>query len=86
VAACRVVVGLEVRQLPLQIPSIPERHLVQEFSPYCADQALHEGVRPGHVRYGLEFVDLQNSQIRRPSVRLEQRIMIGTVLARCPRP
>ena len=46
VAPCRVVVGLEVGECPLQIPRIPEEHLVQKFSPYRADQALYiRGVR-----------------------------------------
>ena len=44
VAPCRVVVGLEVGEFPLQIPRIPEEHLVQKFSPYRADQALYKGV------------------------------------------
>ena len=44
VAPCRVVVGLEVGECPLQIPPIPEEHLVQKFSPYRADQALYKGV------------------------------------------
>ena len=44
VAPCRVVVGLEVGELPLQIPRIPEEHLVQKFSPYRASQALYKGV------------------------------------------
>ena len=44
VAPCRVVVGLEVGECPLQIPRIPEEHLVQKFSPYRADPALYKGV------------------------------------------
>src|SRR5712664_44596 len=35
------------------------------------------------MRHGLDFVDLQNPKIRRPTVRLEQRIMIGTEMSRC---
>src|SRR2546427_9350200 len=35
------------------------------------------------MRYGLDFVDLQNPKVRRPTVRLEQRIMIGTEMSRC---
>src|SRR6266849_935679 len=35
------------------------------------------------MRYGLDFVDLQNPKVRRPPVRLEQRIMIGAELSRC---
>ena len=44
VAPCRVVVGLEVGELPLQIPRITEEHLVQKFSSYRTDQALYKGV------------------------------------------
>src|SRR5215468_5751527 len=34
------------------------------------------------MRHGLDFVDLQNPKVRRPPVRLEQRIMIGTEMSR----
>ena len=34
------------------------------------------------MRHGLDFVDLQNPQVRRPTVRLEQRIMIGAEISR----
>src|SRR5437879_4852304 len=35
------------------------------------------------MRYGLDFVDLQNPKVRRPPVRLEQRIVIGAEMSRC---
>src|SRR6266852_583871 len=35
------------------------------------------------MRHSLDFVDLQNPKVRRPTVRLEQRIMIGTEMSRC---
>src|SRR5215204_5715239 len=35
------------------------------------------------MRHGLDFVDLQNPKVRCPTVRLEQRIMIGTELSWC---
>src|ERR1700681_262793 len=35
------------------------------------------------MRHGLDFVDLQNPEVRRPTVRLEQRIMIGAEMSRC---
>src|ERR1700730_13166670 len=35
------------------------------------------------MRHRLDFVDLQNPKVRRPTVRLEQRIMIGTEMSRC---
>ena len=36
------------------------------------------------MRHRLDFVDFQNPKVRRPSVRLEERIMIGTEMSRCP--
>ena len=44
VAACRVVVGLEVGRLSFKITNVPEQHLVETFSPHRPDQALHEWV------------------------------------------
>src|SRR6185295_5897589 len=35
------------------------------------------------MRDGLDCVDLQNSKVCPPTVRLEQRIMIGTEMSRC---
>jgi hypothetical protein len=72
VAACPVVVRLELAKLLFQITSIPELHMVKEFSPHRPDQALHEWVGQGHMWHGLDFVDLQNPQVRRPTMRLEQ--------------
>jgi hypothetical protein len=34
------------------------------------------------MRHGLDLVDLQNPKVRRPPVRLEQLIMIGTEMTR----
>ena len=44
VAACCVVIGLEVGKFPFKITGIPEEHKVEKFSPHRADQALHEWV------------------------------------------
>ena len=44
VAACRIVVGLEVGELPFKITGIPEQHMVEKFSPHRPDQTLHEWV------------------------------------------
>jgi hypothetical protein len=41
------------------------------------------GLEVGVQRYSLDFVDLLNPKVRRPSVRLEQRIMIGAEVSRC---
>src|SRR3982074_1495975 len=35
------------------------------------------------MRHCLDLVDLQNPKVRRPTVRLEERIMIGTEMSRC---
>src|SRR4030095_16619648 len=35
------------------------------------------------MRYGLDFVDLQNPKVCPPPVRLKQRIVVGNEMARC---
>ncbi|KAF5406728.1 MAG: hypothetical protein Udaeo2_32080 [Candidatus Udaeobacter sp.] len=52
----------------------------REISPHRADQPLHEWVTGAHA-CGLNFVDLQNPKVRRPPVRLEQRIVIGAEMS-----
>ena len=34
------------------------------------------------MRHGLEFVDLQNTKVGPPTVRLEERIMVGAEIPR----
>src|SRR5258708_32245957 len=38
------------------------------------------------MRHGLDFVDLQNPEVRCPPMRLEQRVMIGAEMSRCAPP
>jgi hypothetical protein len=71
--ACGIVVSLPLGELPFQITGIPEQHTVEELSARRPDQALHERVGQRHVRHGLDFVDVQNPQVGRSLVRLEQR-------------
>ena len=40
VAACRVVIDLEVGELPFQVTGIPEWDVVEKFAPDRADQPL----------------------------------------------
>jgi hypothetical protein len=44
VSAGRVVVRVELRKLTFQITRTPEQHMVEEFAPHRADQALNERV------------------------------------------
>ena len=48
----------------------------------CRPAVPRRGVT-GAQGYGLDFVDLQNSKVGRPLVRLEQRIMIRAEMSRC---
>ena len=43
-AARPVVVGLELGQLPFQVTGIPERDMVEKFSPDRPDEPLDERV------------------------------------------
>ena len=49
VRACGVVVALELGQLPFEVTAIPERHVVEKFSPHRPDHAFHEGVGHRHA-------------------------------------
>src|SRR2546423_23684 len=86
VAACRVVVRLELGKLPLKITTVPERHMVKEFPAHRADEALDEGVRERHIRHRFDFVDFQNPEVGHPSVCCEERIVIRTEMPRYPLP
>ena len=44
VAACRVVIGLELSKLPFQVTGIPERDMVKEFSADGPNNPLDERV------------------------------------------
>jgi hypothetical protein len=46
--------------------------MVGAFAAHRSDQALDKWVRQRHVRYGLDFVDLENPKVRLPPVCLEQ--------------
>jgi len=41
-AACRVVVALELAKLPLKITGVSEQHMGEKFSAHRPNQALHE--------------------------------------------
>jgi hypothetical protein len=58
-----VVIVLETCELPLEIASRPERHAIEELSPYRPDQSLDEGVRQRYVRHSLDLGHIENSEI-----------------------
>ena len=66
--ALEVVVAHEVGELSLEIGRRPEGHLVEELAPDGADEPLDEWMRQGHVRHGLDLPDLQDPEIRPPTV------------------
>src|SRR5262249_17860082 len=69
-------------KLPFQITGIPEQYMVEKFSPHRPYQALDEWVGQRHMRHRLDFVDLENPEVRPPTVRLEERVVIGTEMSR----
>ena len=52
-AACSVVVGLELATLPRKITAIPEQHLVEAFAAHRPNQALHG---PGELNCYIESI------------------------------
>ena len=62
--ARRIVIGLEVGELSLEVTCVPKQHMVEKLSPNCADQPLNKWMRKWNVGHGFDFIDLQNPQIR----------------------
>jgi len=73
-----IVKELELLQLPLKIDRVPEEHLVQIFAPDRPDQSLDERVRRRGVRHRFDLLDLEDPQVREPSMKAEQWIVIRT--------
>ena len=71
-----IVVVLKRFELSREIRGVPERNLIQIVSTDRTDQALNEWVRQRHQRYGLDFVDVENPQIRLPAMKLAQGIIL----------
>ena len=77
-----VEVCLERLELALEVNCVPEQRVVEEFLPNRADEPFHEGVGPRNVGNRLDLLDFQDPQIRLPTVKLEQRIVVGAEVAR----
>jgi hypothetical protein len=66
-----VVIGGESIQLPMQVEAVPEEGLVEILAPKGSDEPLDERMGARHERDRLEFLDVQNSQIRSPTMKPE---------------
>jgi hypothetical protein len=77
-----IVVASESGELALKIQSVPEQDVIQILSPKGADQPFNKRVRAGDKRYGLDFLDLEDSQVRSPAMESEQRIVVRTQMLR----
>jgi tetratricopeptide (TPR) repeat protein len=75
--ALAIVIAHEVGELPLEVRRRPEGHLVEELASDGADEPLDERVRKRHLRHGLDLPDLQNPEVRPPSMESEQRVVVG---------
>ena len=66
-----VVIGSELIQLAMQIEAVPEEGVVEILAPKRSDQPLDEWMRARREGDGFEFLDVENSQIRAPAMKLE---------------
>ena len=76
--ALLVVIGLEVGELARKVQCIPEKYVIEKLPPDCPDEPFHKGMG----RRRLQFVDLENAQIRLPAMKFEQWVMVGADIAR----
>ena len=77
VTANPVVICLVGFQLELEIALAPKQCPVENLSPYCPDQSLHESMRAGRAGNGLDLVDLEYPKVRQPAMKAEQGIVVG---------
>jgi len=78
--AMLVVVLLELDELPLEIRSRPEQHAIQTLAPYGPNQPFDDRMGARHVRHRLDFLDVEDPQVRLPLMKPVQRIMVRTEL------
>lgn len=64
--AFAVVVCGEVRALEFKIAVGPKRHIVKQLTPNGSNQTLNERMGDRHVRDCIDFVDLEDYEIRFP--------------------
>ena len=66
-----IVIGGKSIQLPPQVNAVPEEGLVKILAPQRSDQPLDERMRSGHKEDRLDFLDVENSQVRPPTMKPE---------------
>ena len=72
-----VEVGREIDELVLEVRGRPKQGAIQEFPPDGADQSFDKGMGERDIRYGLDFVDLEDAKIGLPLAELKQGVMVG---------
>ena len=82
VSARPIVVRREVGELAFEVTRVPEQDVVEKLAPRRPDEPLHKRVGHRNAGHGLDFIDIEHSEMRVPAVLLEQRVVIGTEMAR----
>lgn len=76
--ASAVVKGSECVERSVQIDRIPLKRVIQIFAPDRPDSSFDERVRHRSVRHRPDLPDVENPQVRVPSMKAEQRIVSRT--------
>ncbi len=72
-----VEVSREIEQFAFEIRRGPEQGAIQEFTSDRADESFHKWMGQRDIRYGLDFVDFEDSKIGLPLSKAIKRIMVG---------
>ena len=62
----------------MKIEAVPEENLVEILAPKGSDEPLDERMRARREGDGLEFLNVENSQIRPPPMKPEERVVVRT--------
>src|SRR5256884_9949924 len=79
-----VEVGPKIGQFFSEVCRRPKKHVTKVSPPQGADQPFHEWMGQGNVGYGLDFRQVQYTQIGLPLVEPIKRIVVGAKVLRQP--
>ncbi len=75
--ALRVVIDLELFQLPDEVDCVPEKHVIEILAAHGADQPFYERMRNRRVWNRFDLLDGEDAQVGEPPMEAEQWIVIG---------
>jgi hypothetical protein len=71
-----VIIGGKSIQLPTQVEAVVEESVIEILTPQSSDEPLDERMRSRREGDRLDFLDVENSQVRSPTIKPETRLTL----------